>query len=69
MTFDNDTYIRDLVWSPDGSKIVYTDRKNRMVMVNVNSKTVNKQILLTDEMGEIPTPNFSPDGKWLTYYR
>ena len=69
LTFDNDTYIRDLEWSPDGSQIVYTDRKNRMVMVNVNSKVANKKILLTDEMGEIPTPKFSPDGKWLTYYR
>ena len=69
LTFDNDTYIRDFEWSPDGSQIVYTDRKNRMVLLNVNSKTSNKQILLTDEMGEIPTPSFSPDGKWLTYYR
>ena len=69
LTFDNDTYIRDFEWSPDGSQIVYTDRKNRMVLLNVNSKTSNKQILQTDEMGEIPTPSFSPDGKWLTYYR
>ena len=69
LTFGNDTYIRDFEWSPDGSQIVYTDRKNRMVLLNVNSKTSNKQILLTDEMGEIPTPSFSPDGKWLTYYR
>ncbi|MBR0492462.1 MAG: PD40 domain-containing protein [Muribaculaceae bacterium] len=69
LTFDNDTYIRDLVWSPDGSKIVYTDRKNRMVIVDVNSKATNKRVLLTDEMGEIPTPSFSPDGKWLTYSR
>ena len=69
LTFDNDTYIRNFEWSPDGSQIVYTDRKNRMVMLNVNSKLNNKQILLTNEMGEIPTPKFSPDGKWLTYYR
>ncbi len=69
LTFDNDTYISDLEWSPDGSQIVYTDRKNRMVMVNVNSKIASKKVLLTDEMGEIPTPKFSPDGKWLTYYR
>ncbi len=67
LTKDNDTYIRDFAWSPDGSQIVYTDRKNRMVLVNV--KTRAKQTLLTDEMGEIPTPSFSPDGKWLTYYR
>ena len=67
LTKDNDTYIRDFEWSPDGSQIVYTDRKNRMILLNV--KTMAKRTLLTDEMGEIPTPSFSPDGKWLTYYR
>ena len=67
LTKDNDTYIRDFEWSPDGSQIVYTDRKNRMILLNV--KTMAKQTLLTDEMGEIPTPSFSPDGKWPTYYR
>lgn len=67
LTKDNDTYIRDFEWSPDGGQIVYTDRKNRMILLNV--KTMAKQTLLTDEMGEIPTPSFSPDGKWLTYYR
>ena len=35
----------------------------------MNVKTQIKQTLLTDEMGEIPTPSFSPDGKWLTYSR
>ena len=60
---------RNAAWSPDGSQIVYTDRKNRMVMVDVNSKTNSKRVLLTDELGEIPAPSFSPDGKWLTYYR
>ena len=67
MTKDNDTYIRDLQWSPDGSHIVYTDRKNRMILLNV--KTQALKTLVQDEMGEIPTPSFSPDGKWLTYYR
>ena len=67
LTKDNDTYIRDFEWSPDGSQIVYTDRKNRMILLNV--KTLAKQTLMQDEMGEIPTPTFSPDGKWLTYYR
>ena len=67
LTKDNDTYIRDFEWSPDGSQIIYTDRKNRMILLNV--KTLAKQTLLQDEMGEIPTPTFSPDGKWLTYYR
>ena len=67
LTTDNDTYIRDFEWSPDGNQIVYTDRKNRMILLNVSSRA--KRTLMQDEMGEIPTPSFSPDGKWLTYYR
>ena len=67
LTKDNDTYIRDFVWSPDGSQIVYTDRKNHMILLDVASHA--KRVLLTDSMGEIPVPVFSPDGKWLSYYR
>ena len=38
MTKDNDTYIRQLEWSPDSKTILYTDRKNRIVVVDVSSK-------------------------------
>ena len=31
LTKNNDTYIRQLMWSPDSKKILYTDRKNRHV--------------------------------------
>ena len=67
LTRDNDTYIRDFNWSPKGDRIVYTDRENRIVMVNVAART--KDVLLQDSIGEFPTPTFSPDGRWLTYYQ
>ena len=67
LTRDNDTYIRNFVWSPDGAGIVYTDRENRMVLVNVAART--KVTLLQDSLWEIPTPVFSHDSQWLTYYR
>ena len=38
LTKGNDTYIRQLMWSPDSKKVLYTDRKNRIVEVNVESK-------------------------------
>ncbi|MBO4871007.1 MAG: PD40 domain-containing protein [Muribaculaceae bacterium] len=67
LTRDNDTYIRDFNWSPKGDRIVYTDRENRIVMVNVAART--KDVLLQDTLSEFPTPTFSPDGKWLTYHQ
>ncbi|MBR1803335.1 MAG: PD40 domain-containing protein, partial [Muribaculaceae bacterium] len=67
LTRDNDTYIRDFNWSPKGDRIVYTDRENRIVMVNVAARS--REVLLQDSVGEFPTPRFSPDGRWLTYYQ
>lgn len=65
LTRDNDTYIRNFEWSPNGESIVYTDRENRIVLVNVAAKS--KVTLVQDSIGEFPTPSFSPDGRWLTY--
>lgn len=67
LTRDNDTYIRDFNFSPDSRKIVYTDRENRIVLVDIAART--KTTLLQDSIGEFPTPTFSPDGRWLTYYQ
>ncbi len=67
LTKDNDTYIRTLVWSPDSKKVFYTDLKNRLAEVNVESKA--SRILLVDTGGEFPKISCSPDSKWLTYTR
>ncbi|MDR0995749.1 MAG: PDZ domain-containing protein [Tannerella sp.] len=67
MTFHNDTYIRSFVWSPDASMIAYTDRKNRINLIDVKSDKVEH--LLQEPAGEFRTVNFSPDSKWLTYTR
>ncbi len=67
LTKNNDTYIRSLFWSPDSKKVFYTDRKNRIVEVTVDSKA--KRTLMTDPNGEFRRVSFSPDSKWLTYTR
>ena len=67
LTRDNDTYILDFGWSPQSDRIVYTDRENRVVMLDVAAK--RKTTLLQDSIGEFALPSFSPDGKWLTYYQ
>jgi len=67
LTKNNDTYIRSFSWSPDSKSIVYTDRKNRINLLNVTSKS--KTTLLQDPVGEPRGVTFSPDSKWLTYTR
>lgn len=67
LTKNNDTYIRSFRWSPDSKSIVYTDRKNRINLLDITSK--KKSELLVDPVGEPSGVNFSPDSKWLTYTR
>lgn len=67
LTKDNTTYIRSFGWSPDASFIIYTDRVNRINLLDVASKRVTN--VLQDPLGEIRGVNISPDSKWLTYSR
>ena len=67
LTSDNDTYIRWQAWSPDSKSIIYGDRKNRLVMLDVASKS--KKVLMQDSIGEFYSVKFSPDSRWLTYTR
>ncbi len=67
LTKNNDTYIRTFHWSPDSKKIVYTDRKNRINLLDVS----NKQLTNVSQslLGEARNVSFSPDNNWLTYSR
>ena len=67
LTKNNDTYIRIFQWSPDAKKIVYTDRKNRVNLLDVATKQVTT--LSQSPLGEARGVSFSPDSKWLTYSR
>ena len=65
LTQNNDTYIRQLMWSPDSKKILYTDRKNRIVEVDIASKA--KRTVMQNPEGEFYEVNYSPDSQWITY--
>ena len=65
LTKGSDTYIRQVIWSPDSKTLLYTDRKNRLVAVDVASKS--KQTLMQNPNGEPGGVAFSPDSKWITY--
>ena len=59
------TRINDFNWSPDGKSIVYTNRDNEIRLLDVASKT--STLLRQDSISAYPTPQFSPDGRWITY--
>ena len=65
LTKGSDTYIRQVIWAPDSKTLLYTDRKNRLVEVNIASKS--KQTLMQNPNGEPGGVSFSPDSKWITY--
>lgn len=65
LTKGADTYIRSIIWAPDGKSLLYTDRKNRLVQVSVPDGA--KKVLMTNPEAEFRGVSFSADGKWLTY--
>lgn len=67
LTRNNDTYIRSILWSPDASSVLFTDRENRINLINVSSK--QKSVVLTDPAMEFRNVCFSPDNNWLAYTR
>lgn len=67
LTQQNDTYIRSFAWSPDSRKIVYTDRKNRLNLLDVAGR--RKETLMQTPDGAAYDVTFSPDSKWLAYTR
>ncbi len=67
LTTGNDTYIRRIIWGPDSKKLYYTDRKNRLVEVDITTKA--KRTVMQNPMEEFRSISFSPCGNWITYTR
>lgn len=65
LTKSGDNYKYGLSWSPDSKKIAFSDRKQNLYYIDVNSKDVTK--VLYTEAGEIRDYNWSPDSKYLSY--
>jgi tricorn protease len=67
LTKKNDTYILDFAWSPNSVYIVYTDRRNRLILLNTLNKS--RTVVLQDPVGVPRGVTFSPDSRWLAYTR
>lgn len=62
-----DTYKYDLAWSPDSKRIAWTDKKNRLQFVDIETKAV--VLVAQSDAWEIRDFQWSPDSRWLVFLR
>jgi len=67
LTSGADTYKYELAWSPDSKRIAWTDKRNRLQFVDVDSKAVT--LAAQSEAWEIRSFTWSPDSQWLAFVR
>ncbi len=67
LTKNADTYKFDIRWSPDSKKILWSDKKFRLLYVDITTR----EVVLADksEFWEIRDFNWSSDSKWIAYSR
>lgn len=67
ITTNGDVYKYHLMWSPDSKKIMWSDRRQRLQYVDIDSKVITQ--LESSDVGEYNFYDWSPDSKWICYVR
>jgi tricorn protease len=65
LTKGADTYKYALEWSPDSTKILWSDKKNRVSYVEIATKRI--VVVVQSNQWEITDSVWSPDSKWIAY--
>lgn len=65
LTKNGDNYKYGVKWSPDSKYLLYSDRKQNLYYVDVQSKV--STIIQSNEVFEIGDYNWSPDSKYICY--
>jgi tricorn protease len=65
ITENGDTYKYNPVWSPDGKKLLWADKKLRLQYLDIESGKVTQIEQAKD--WEMRNYNWSPDSRWITY--
>ena len=65
ITSGGDVWLMTPVWSPDASKIAWSDKKRRLRAVDVATGDVTN--IDTGLQGDITSYSFSPDGRFIVY--
>jgi len=67
LTSAGDTYIFGFQWSPDSRKILYHDKKNRLRIADVGTKTITD--VAYSGVSVISDYSWSPDSRWVAWTR
>lgn len=65
LTKDNTNYMYSAKWSPDGKKLLYSDREQHIYIVDVASG--KKTSMVHSNQWELRDFSISPDNKWVCY--
>ncbi len=65
LTTGADTYKYELAWSPDSKRIAWSDKKNRLQFVDVESQAVT--LAAQSDASEIRDFAWAPDSQWLAF--
>lgn len=61
------SFYRELTWSPDSTRLAFTDKRLALWVADIASGTTRRADTSTYSYQEEWRPNWSPDGRWLTY--
>ena len=67
LTSKGDTYIYEVLWSPDSKKLLWGDKMLRLQYVDIESKKVT--LIEKSQLWEMRDFAWSPDSKWIGYTR
>ena len=62
---DSDCDKTAIVWAPDSKSLLYTGSDHKLRKVDVDSGATD--VVATSDVANIEGPQFSPDGKWISY--
>ncbi len=65
LTKGADTYYYEMKWSPDGKKILWSDRLFRLRYIDISTKAITE--VAKSNIWELRDFNWSPDNKWITF--
>lgn len=65
ITYSSSNYKYQPTWSPDSKKLMWSNRKQELLYVNIETKIIT--VVETSAEGEIRSYQWSPDSRWITY--